>query len=192
MTCCELMRRTLPWRHAESRKCAHRSCGAVSRRGAGRTHFCAPGPGAARDVVTQLLSGSHFNYVILSSASEPQGITRLMLSRGASTRESPTSDAPALPANDPPGDPALWFRFRRRFWCCRRTATRAWSPRPHLLRRTLTDPNSQERTLIECKNCRSSRNSSNSRFSFSSNARSNSKSSRRRIHHRSNSLDFLR
>jgi hypothetical protein len=67
----------------------------------GERIFVHLGPGAARDVVTQLLSGSHFNYVILSSASEPQGITRLILSRGVSTRESPTSDAPALLANDP-------------------------------------------------------------------------------------------
>ncbi len=67
----------------------------------GERIFVHLGPGKARDVVTQLLSGSEFNYVILSSASEPQGITRLILSRSVSTRESATSDAPALPANAP-------------------------------------------------------------------------------------------
>ena len=67
----------------------------------GERIFVHLGPGTARDVVTQLLSGSAFNYVILSSASEPQGITRLILSRSVGTREGPASDVPAFPANDP-------------------------------------------------------------------------------------------
>lgn len=67
----------------------------------GERIFVHLGPGAARDVVTQLLGGSQFNYMILSSASKPQGITRLILSGSVSTRESPTSNASALPANDP-------------------------------------------------------------------------------------------
>lgn len=58
------------------------------------------GPGSARDVVTQLLNGVQFNYVILSSASAPGGITRLILSRTSVARESVASEAPAIPANE--------------------------------------------------------------------------------------------
>lgn len=67
----------------------------------GERIFAHLGPGTARDVVTQLLGGSQLNYVILSSASAPQGITRLILSGSVSTGESPTSNPPALAANDP-------------------------------------------------------------------------------------------
>ncbi len=69
----------------------------------GERIFVHLGPGKARDVVTQLLNGSQFNYLILSSASEPQGMTRLILSRSLSSQESATSGAPASPANDPQG-----------------------------------------------------------------------------------------
>src|SRR5216683_1294008 len=59
------------------------------------------GPGSARDVVTQLLNGAPFNYVILSSASEPGGIMRVILSsRTGVNRESVTSEAPASPPNE--------------------------------------------------------------------------------------------
>lgn len=157
----------------------------------GERIFVHLGPGAARDVVTQLLSGSHFNYVILSSASEPQGITRLMLSRGVSTRESPTSDAPALLAKDPQATQLYGSGFGEDSGA---VVEPPQEPGPTAAPVAMHADGSKlsERTLTECKNCRSSRNSSNSQFSFSSNARSNSKSSRRRIHHRSNSLDFLR
>lgn len=57
------------------------------------------GPASPRDALSQLLNGVPFNYVILSSASEPSGITRLILSRASVDRESATSEAPALPAN---------------------------------------------------------------------------------------------
>lgn len=57
------------------------------------------GPASPRDVLSQLLNGVPFNYVILSSASEPSGITRLILSRASVDRENATSEAPALPAN---------------------------------------------------------------------------------------------
>ena len=62
--------------------------------------FAHLGPGPPRDVVTQLLNGAQFNYVILSSASEPGGITRLILSRASVGRESAPSEAPASPANE--------------------------------------------------------------------------------------------
>jgi hypothetical protein len=66
----------------------------------GELIFVHLGPGSPRDVITQLLNGSQFNYVILSSASEPHGITRLILSSAGLARESVTSAAPALPKND--------------------------------------------------------------------------------------------
>jgi hypothetical protein len=66
----------------------------------GERIFVHLGPGSARDVITQLLNGSQFNYVILSLASDPGGITRLILSRASSAGERASSDAPALPVSD--------------------------------------------------------------------------------------------
>jgi hypothetical protein len=66
----------------------------------GERIFVHLGPGSARDVITQLLNGSQFNYVILSLASDPGGITRLILSRASSAGERASSDAPALPVGD--------------------------------------------------------------------------------------------
>lgn len=57
------------------------------------------GPGSARDVLTQLLKGTQFNYVILSSASQPGGIMRLILSRAGVAREVVASEAPATAVN---------------------------------------------------------------------------------------------
>jgi hypothetical protein len=62
--------------------------------------FAHLGPGSAREVVSQLLNGSRFNYVILSSASEPHGITRLILSRVDRAGESATPETPPLPNSD--------------------------------------------------------------------------------------------
>ena len=63
--------------------------------------FAHLGPGSAREVVSQLLNGSRFNYVILSSASEPHGITRLILSRADRAGESATPEAPQMANSDP-------------------------------------------------------------------------------------------
>jgi len=57
------------------------------------------GPASPRDVVSQLLNGVPFNYVILSSTSEPAGITRLILSRTSVARESAVPETPAIAAN---------------------------------------------------------------------------------------------
>lgn len=62
--------------------------------------FAHLGPASPRDVVSQLLNGVPFNYVILSSASEPAGITRLILSRTSVARESAVSETPAIAANE--------------------------------------------------------------------------------------------
>jgi hypothetical protein len=66
----------------------------------GERIFVHLGPGSARDVITQLLNGSQFNYVILSLPSDPAGITRLILSRASSAGERASSDALALPVSD--------------------------------------------------------------------------------------------
>jgi hypothetical protein len=61
--------------------------------------FAHMGPASPRDVVSRLLNGVPFNYVILSSSSEPSGITRLILSRASVDREGAASEATTLPAN---------------------------------------------------------------------------------------------
>lgn len=58
------------------------------------------GPASPRDVVSQLLNGVPFNYVILSSTSEPAGITRLILSRASVARESAVPETPAIASAD--------------------------------------------------------------------------------------------
>jgi len=60
------------------------------------------GPGPARDVLSSLLNGSHFNYVLLGSATNPNALDRVMLiSRSIGT------DQPAQQANAaPPGNSA--------------------------------------------------------------------------------------
>jgi hypothetical protein len=57
------------------------------------------GPASPREVVSQLLNGTPFNYLILSSVSEPSGITRLILSR-TSAAESAVFSAPGITANE--------------------------------------------------------------------------------------------
>ncbi len=54
------------------------------------------GPGPARDVISKLMSGSHFNYVILGSAAQPDHIDRVILTPmlGAPL---PELDATAIP-----------------------------------------------------------------------------------------------
>jgi hypothetical protein len=60
------------------------------------------GPGPARDVLSSLLNGSHFNYVLLGSATNPDALERVMLivkssteASGAATTASATPPAPA-------------------------------------------------------------------------------------------------
>lgn len=55
------------------------------------------GPATPREVVAQLLKGSHFNYVILSSNSDPNGMSRVILTRAVSTGGLATSVASAVP-----------------------------------------------------------------------------------------------
>jgi hypothetical protein len=65
------------------------------------------GPGPARDVLAALLNGSHFNYVMLGSAANPNGIDRVILthkSGGASEQPNPGEQPMAAqPQSLPPG-----------------------------------------------------------------------------------------
>jgi hypothetical protein len=67
------------------------------------------GPGPARDVMTSLLNGSHFNYVLLGSETNPGGLDRVVLLSKSSGGESPVEQARfsgrAQPA-PPPADNA--------------------------------------------------------------------------------------
>jgi len=53
------------------------------------------GPGPARDVLASLLNGSHFNYFLLGSATNPNALDRVMLTSKAATASNP----PATSAN---------------------------------------------------------------------------------------------
>ena len=54
------------------------------------------GPGPSRDVLAALLYGSHFNYVLLGSESDPQALNRVMLfAKTTSTESAPTETASA-------------------------------------------------------------------------------------------------
>ncbi len=52
------------------------------------------GMGTPQEVVRELLKGSHFNYVILSSNSDPGGITRLILSKAPTGANGNSSTSP--------------------------------------------------------------------------------------------------
>jgi hypothetical protein len=64
-------------------------------------HF---GPGPARDVLSSLLNGSHFNYVLLGSEANPQSLDRviLMAKSSAPADSGPVQEA-ANPAPNYPG-----------------------------------------------------------------------------------------
>lgn len=59
------------------------------------------GPGKSRDVLNQLLKGSLFNYLILSSDSRPDEITRVILTRATFGAESAVVETPAVPTSEP-------------------------------------------------------------------------------------------
>jgi len=59
------------------------------------------GPGKPRDVLNQLLKGCPFNYIVLSSDSQPDEITRVILTRTTSGTESAVSETPAIPTSEP-------------------------------------------------------------------------------------------
>lgn len=60
------------------------------------------GPGPARDVLASLLNGSHFNYVLLGSATNPTALDRVVLiSKANEQAAAPGGGASAMPAPVP-------------------------------------------------------------------------------------------
>jgi hypothetical protein len=74
------------------------------------------GPGPARDVIAQLLNGTHFNYVMVGSATDPTAVQSIVLTAKSGGAETTTSAAnrPGAPqrplgvgvASTPPADQA--------------------------------------------------------------------------------------
>jgi hypothetical protein len=65
------------------------------------------GPGPARDVMASLLNGSHFNYVLLGSETNPGGLDRVVLLSKPSGEEAPAQQARGhQPAPPQPADNA--------------------------------------------------------------------------------------
>jgi hypothetical protein len=58
------------------------------------------GPGAPRDVMAQLLNGSHYDYVLLGSAADPHALNKIVLMAKSSGPEP----APTQQANQPQPD----------------------------------------------------------------------------------------
>jgi hypothetical protein len=76
------------------------------------------GPGPARDVIAQLLNGTHFNYVMVGSATDPTAIQSIVLTAKSSGADTTTAAAnrPGAPqhglgvgtaATAPPVDPQM-------------------------------------------------------------------------------------
>lgn len=64
------------------------------------------GPGPARDVLTSLLNGSHFNYVLLGSATNPDVLDRVILIVKPAGGDQPTEQASTSePSATPPPPP---------------------------------------------------------------------------------------
>jgi len=61
------------------------------------------GPGPARDILASLLNGSHFNYVMLGSATNPHALDRVILTAKGATSPSDTNRPAAF---TPPPQPS--------------------------------------------------------------------------------------
>jgi hypothetical protein len=60
------------------------------------------GPGPARDVLTSLLNGSHFNYLLLGSSTDPNALDHVILmAKSSSSVESAPPDQPTNAYNPP-------------------------------------------------------------------------------------------
>jgi hypothetical protein len=67
------------------------------------------GPGQPRDVLTQLLNGSRYDYILVGAAQDPQGISQVILTPRQSTAVAgnvgqPTPPQPAVGGAVTPGD----------------------------------------------------------------------------------------
>jgi len=61
------------------------------------------GPGRPRDVITDLLNGTHFNYVIVGSASDPSAVQSLALTPKTGGTETAAAAPPSRPGVPPRG-----------------------------------------------------------------------------------------
>jgi hypothetical protein len=63
------------------------------------------GPGPARDVLAELLNGTHFNYVLVGSATDPTAVESIVLTPKSSGPENASAAQPTSPgpAQRPPG-----------------------------------------------------------------------------------------
>jgi hypothetical protein len=66
------------------------------------------GPGKPNDVLTQLLNGSHFNFVIVNSPQDPNAVAQVLLTveqEGASPVAAPRTEVLAARAQEPAPSP---------------------------------------------------------------------------------------
>jgi hypothetical protein len=70
------------------------------------------GPGPAREVVAALLNGSHFNYVMVGTETNPNSVARVILTAKTETKDTPGSPNTVARAGFPmrPGMPQAAFR----------------------------------------------------------------------------------
>jgi hypothetical protein len=61
------------------------------------------GPGPARDVLAELLNGTHFNYVMVGSTSDPTAVQSIVLTPKSSASETASVAAPNRPGVPPRG-----------------------------------------------------------------------------------------
>jgi len=81
--------------------------------GAADRIFVHEGPGTTRQVLTNLLNGSGYNYVILALPSAPDELTRVVLAKADQTADpspQPAGDENSLSSEQPKtiGDPLVW------------------------------------------------------------------------------------
>lgn len=67
------------------------------------------GPGRARDVIADLLNGTHFNYVMVGSATDPTAVQSIVLTPKSGAADTPGTTAaanrPGMPQRFPGGNP---------------------------------------------------------------------------------------
>lgn len=63
------------------------------------------GPGPARDVLAELLNGTHFNYVMVGSTTDPSAVQSIVLTPKSSAPETASVAAPNRPGIPPRGFP---------------------------------------------------------------------------------------
>jgi hypothetical protein len=61
------------------------------------------GPGPARDVLAELLNGTHFNYVMVGSTTDPSAVHSIVLTPRTATAETASAAPPSRPGISPRG-----------------------------------------------------------------------------------------